>query len=126
MKKLAFVLTALVALPAVAEEALITPNMETSIGEKTRLDSKAIFYLKKKCDLPLVNAKDMRKYVFYRGKDGPNEVGCWGMTIDKTVFSVVLNRPIFTAPIEVLHKADVKDDGTATITGLSEAKRNNR
>ncbi|AOY96844.1 hypothetical protein BKK79_36120 [Cupriavidus sp. USMAA2-4] len=126
MRKLAFAVAALVALPVLAEEALITPSGESAVGQQTRLESKGIFYLKRKCDLPLVNAKDMRRFMFYRGKDGPNEVGCWGMTIENMLFTVVPHAESFTAPLEALHKADVREDGSATITALSANARKKR
>lgn len=92
-------------------------GLNAKAGDTISLENRAIFYIDRKCELPIVNAKSMRHYVFYRGKNGPNEVGCWGATIDDMVFTVAPRAEPFTAPLEVLLFADVDQNGTAKIIG---------
>lgn len=117
MRKLVFAALALLSILAHAEKALVTPGLNAKAGDTISLENRAIFYIDRKCELPIVNAKSMRHYVFYRGKNGPNEVGCWGATIDDMVFTVAPRAEPFTAPLEVLLFADVDQNGTAKIIG---------
>lgn len=126
MRKLAFAVAALVALPVLAEEAFVTPDSTLRIGDRLRLENREIFYTKKKCELPLVNARHMRKYMFYRGSDGPNDVGCWAATIDGTALSVVPQLDTQEVPISVLMKVDVHGDWSATVTDIPDARKPKR
>ncbi|MGH8786836.1 MAG: hypothetical protein ACREYA_17355 [Cupriavidus necator] len=117
MKKLVLI-TALAAMAtaATAEEAYVYPFGGMKVGETVNNPFPTVLYLKKKCELPLVNAKDMRAYASYRGVW---DVGCWGQTIDGQALIVVPNMPTKTISLSVLPRADVQKDGTTmTIKAL--------
>lgn len=114
MKKISLVVMALCASGAHAELAYVAPLNGESIGNTVSLTSKAVFYLNRKCKLAVVNAEHMRYYVYFR-EGGDNEVGCWGKTIDGTVFNVVRRGISMNVDEEVLYKVDVKTDGTGVV-----------
>lgn len=121
MKKLLLIASAIACGSAAAEEAYITPNYMLKVGDSIPIQGRQIYYLHQKCELPLVNAKDMRKYVFYRGEAGPNDVGCWATTIDDNAVSVVPKIPATSVAIAALMRVDLRKDGTAKILAMPAA-----
>ncbi len=97
-----------------AELAYVTPLDSPSLGNKVSLKSKSVFYLDRKCKLPVVNAEHLRYYVFYR-EGGKDEVGCWGRTIDGYVFNVVRYGIQVNVREDILYKVDVSSDGTGIV-----------
>lgn len=116
MKKLVLIAALAATTASHAEDALIYPFNGMKVGETVENPFPTVLYLQKKCDLPLVNAKDMRAYASYRGVW---DVGCWGQTIDGQALIVVPNLSPKSMPMTVLAKADVQKDGkTMTIKAL--------
>lgn len=108
MKKLVLIAALAAATAAHAEDALIYPFNGMKVGETIENPFPTVLYLQKKCELPLVNAKDMRAYASYRGVW---DIGCWGQTIDGQALVIVPNLPPNSMPLSVLAKADVQKDG---------------
>ncbi|MNT44117.1 hypothetical protein D3C72_1806290 [compost metagenome] len=117
MKKLLFALLAIsgAAGNVSAEEAYIYPAGEMKVGQVVQLQFPTVLYVNKKCGLPLADAAHMRLYKSYRGVW---DVGCWARTIDGDAVIVVPKMPTKTVPLDALVRADVQQDGTATIKAL--------
>lgn len=93
-------------------EAYIYPVRGAKVGQTIKLQFPTVLYLHEKCELPLVNAPNMRKYVSYRGVW---DVGCWGQTIDGDAFMVVPKMATTTVPLNTLMRANVSKDWEAKI-----------
>ncbi|WP_011298558.1 hypothetical protein [Cupriavidus necator] len=116
MKKLVLIAALAAATAASAEEAYVYPFGGMKVGETVNNPFPTILYLQKKCELPLVNAKDMRAYASYRGVW---DVGCWGKDIDGNAIIVVPTMPTKSMPLSVMPLADVQADrNTMSIKAL--------
>ncbi|HHL4079948.1 hypothetical protein [Burkholderia sola] len=118
MKKLLLTAALLAPLAAVADDAYVYPFAGMKVGVTVENEFPTILYTGKKCDLPLANAKNMRRYESYRGVW---DVGCWGETIDGDAVIIVPTMPTKSMPLNVLARADVKRNGentTMTIKAL--------
>lgn len=115
MKKLMLIAALLIPVAALAEEAYMTPAGSGKVGETLRPQFPTLLYVNRKCDLPLVNAKDMRRY---ESNLGQLDVGCWGQTIDGNALIVVPHRPPSSFALNTLMRVDVKADGTVTVKAL--------
>ncbi|WP_261526817.1 hypothetical protein [Burkholderia multivorans] len=114
MKKLLLVAALLTPLAAVADDAYVYPFAGMKVGATVQNEFPTILYTGRKCDLPLANAKNMRRYESYRGVW---DIGCWGVTIDDDAVIIVPQMPTKSMPLNVLARADVKRSGdTTTIT----------
>ncbi|GAA7771002.1 hypothetical protein RN01_29875 [Cupriavidus sp. SHE] len=116
MKSLVLIAALAVSTNALAEEAYVYPFAGMKVGETVKNPFPTILYLKKKCELPLAHAKDMRAYTSYRGVW---DVGCWGKDVNGNAFIVVPQMQTQSMPLSVLPLADVQDDrNTMTIKSL--------
>ncbi|QYY30232.1 hypothetical protein K2O51_22940 [Cupriavidus pinatubonensis] len=116
MKKLVLIAALASATAASAEEAFVYPFGGMKVGETVNNPFPTVLYLKRKCELPLVNAKDMRAYASFGGRW---DIGCWGQTIDGQAVIVVPNLPTKTIAMSALARADVQQDRTTmTIKAL--------
>ncbi len=93
-------------------EAYIYPVRGAQVGQTIKLSFPTVLYLNEKCELPLVNAKDMRKYVSYRGVW---DEGCWAQTIDGDAVMIVPKMATKTVPLDTLMRANVTKDWDAKI-----------
>lgn len=96
------------------------------VGDIVEVRQRQIFYVNRKCKLPIVNAESMREYTFDPsfGSPAPLVVGCWGLTVNGDAVTVVPNEKSTSVAAQALWKVDVRPDGTARIMrlhGLKEA-----
>ncbi len=116
MKKLVLIAAVLAPALAAAEEAYVYPFAGMAVGQTVDNPFPTILYLKKKCELPLAHAKDMRAYASYRGVW---DIGCWGKDIDGNAVIVVPQMGTKSMPLSVMPLADVLPDRTTmTIKAL--------
>jgi hypothetical protein len=116
MKKLVLIAAVLAPALATAEEAYVYPFAGMQVGQTVNNPFPTILYLKKKCELPLAHAKDMRAYASY---SGVWDIGCWGKDIDGNAIIVVPKMQTKSMSLSVLPLADVQADrNTMTIKAL--------
>lgn len=134
MRTILFSAALLISSAAHAEIALISPGMPWSpshppsaadrqprkVGDIVEVRQRQIFYVNRKCKLPIVNAESMREYTFDRsfGSPAPLVVGCWGLTVNGDAVTVVPNQKSTSIAAQALWKADIRPDGTARIVRL--------
>ncbi|WP_175910620.1 hypothetical protein [Burkholderia metallica] len=111
MKKLLLIAALLAPLTAVADDAYVYPFAGMKVGATVENEFPTILYTTKKCDLPLTNAKNLRRYESYRGVW---DIGCWGETVDGNALIIVPTMPRKSMPLNVLARADVKRNGEST------------
>jgi len=100
----------------VVDEAYVYPFAGMAVGATVNNQFPTILYLHKKCELPLVHAKDMRAYASYRGVW---DIGCWGKDIDGNAIIVVPQMGTQSMSLSVLPLADVQANRTTmTIKAL--------
>ncbi|WP_241024892.1 hypothetical protein [Burkholderia sp. Ac-20384] len=104
MKKLLFIAAMLTSSTAFADDAYVYPFAGMKVGEATTSEFPTILYTSRKCELPLTNAANMRRYESYRGVW---DIGCWGETIDGNAVIVVSNTPTKSIALNSLARADV-------------------
>jgi hypothetical protein len=124
----------LVSTAAHAEIALMSPGMPWNpshpisaedlqprkVGDIVEVRQRQIFYVNRKCKLPIVNAESMREYTYDPsfGSPAPLTVGCWGLTVNGDAVTVAPNQKSTSVAAQALWKVDVRSDGTARIMRL--------
>lgn len=88
------------------------------VGDKFPITApQEVLYQERKCELPLVHAKDMRAYSFKSGA-GPALAlkGCWGKHLDGSYIVVAQDGSESVAPPNAYVTADLAKNGAATVT----------
>ena len=104
MKKLLLTAALLAPLAAIADDAYVYPFAGMKVGVTVDNQFPTILYTAQKCDLPLANAQNMRRYESYRGVW---DIGCWGETIGGDAVIIVPKMPTKSIPLNTLARADV-------------------
>lgn len=112
MKKLLLIAALIAPAAAVADDAYVYPFAGMKVGATVDNPFPTILYTTRKCELPVTNAKNMRRYESYRGVW---DIGCWGETIDGDAVIIVPTMPTKSMPLNVLARADVKRTGDSTV-----------
>lgn len=85
------------------------------VGDRFQINAPMeVLYQDRKCDLPLVHAKDMRAYLF-RAKDTVMR-GCWGKTLDGTYVIVDQNGTVSNSASNAYVTAKTVSGSEAVVT----------
>lgn len=116
MKKLIAIGLTTLAASASAEVLYVqTAKGHQCVGDRFQINAPMeVLYQDRKCDLPLVHAKDMRAYIF-RAKDTLMR-GCWGKTLDGTYVIVDQNGTVNNSASNAYVTAKTVNNSEAVVT----------
>ncbi|WP_371355598.1 hypothetical protein ACA087_00810 [Pseudomonas chlororaphis] len=115
-------------LPTIASAEVVhvqTAKGHQCVGDKFPITKPIeVLYKDRKCDLPLVHAKDMRAYLFSDSGSASGNLkrpvlslkGCWGTHLDGSYVIVRQDGSQSYAPPNAYVTANLSENGTATVT----------
>lgn len=116
MKKLPLMFL-LVTGAAFAQTAYVKPPGSNKVGDTiSRADFIDVLYISQPCELPIVNAKHMRKAEIFNAREP--DIGCWGNTLSPNKGSIIIIGPegnTSSGNLMGYAKSTIKKDGDAVI-----------